>query len=174
MQVLLRIEEAEQAEDALALVVHRLVQCPDGSVIVSRAPHRRKHKVTQKQKDHWSHFQKCTEYGRWASKYYPIYAELAKGTKLTAYNLAVSDFYHPPVIHRIERGEGCIRVEASDNVMVTRVQVTVLDEQGAVLEKGEATRAEGDWWEFPSHAEGKKIVAEAWDLPKNVATLTLE
>jgi hypothetical protein len=34
------------------------------------------------------------------------------------------------VIHRIERREGRILVEASDNVLETKVRVTVLDEEG--------------------------------------------
>lgn len=153
-------------------------QLPDGSTVVTEAPpeksrrqkKRAKLKRSAAQRAHNSRFQQAIAYAKEAAKVQPVYAELAALAPMkTAYNFAVSDFYHPPVIHRIERREGFIRVEASDNIMVTRVQVTVLDEQGAVLEKGEATRAEDNWWEFPSHVEGKKIIAEAWDLPKNVA-----
>jgi hypothetical protein len=57
-------------------------------------------------------------------------------------------------------------VEASDNVMVTRVQVTILDEKGKVVEKGEAVKMDERWWEFDSVKEGK-ILAEAWDLAGN-------
>jgi hypothetical protein len=65
-------------------------------------------------------------------------------------------------------------VEASDDVLVTRVQITVLDDEGRALEAGEAVRKEGDWWEFASRAKGKTIVAEAWDLPGNLTKLVLE
>jgi len=62
-------------------------------------------------------------------------------------------------------------VEARDDVLVTKVQVTVLDEGGQVLEKGEAIRSEGDWWEFASNARGTMIIAEAWDVPGHVGRL---
>ena len=62
---------------------------------------------------------------------------------MSAYNFALSDWFNPPVIHAIERRDGRIRVEASDNVMVTRVQVTILDEEGKVVEKGKAVKADG-------------------------------
>ena len=38
------------------------------------------------------------------------------------------------MIHRIEQRRGHIRVEATDNIQVTRVRVTILDEDGKVLE----------------------------------------
>ncbi|HJS19343.1 MAG TPA: hypothetical protein VJ785_11395 [Anaerolineales bacterium] len=62
----------------------------------------------------------------------------------TAYNFAVSDWWHTPENHSIVKQDGCIRVQASDNVMVTRVRVTVLDEDGQILEAGEGTKSDGD------------------------------
>jgi hypothetical protein len=78
------------------------------------------------------------------------------------------------VIHRVERKEGRILIDASDNVLVTRVRVTVLDEEGKTLEKGEAMQpgSKTGWWEFTPHSEGK-LLAEAWDLAGNKTTLTL-
>ena len=99
----------------------------------------------------------------------PFYAELAAVRPMnTAYALALGDWLKPPVIHRIERGEGRILVEASDNIRVTRVQVTLLGEGGTVLEKGEALQREGYWWEYAAQAQSKTVIAEAWDLPGNV------
>jgi hypothetical protein len=87
----------------------------------------------------------------------------------TAYNFALSDWFHSPVIHRIERREGCILVEATDNVMVSKVRVKVMDgPEGTVLEQGEAVKGKGDWWEFASQTQGGTILAEAWDLPGHV------
>ena len=63
-------------------------------------------------------------------------------------------------------------MEATDHVQVARVRVTVRDEQGKVMERGEATR--GDWWKFRPQTEGRSILAEAWDLPENVTQLVLE
>jgi hypothetical protein len=77
----------------------------------------------------------------------------------------------PPVIHRIERREGCIRVEASDNIGVTMVRVFVLDESGKSMETGDAIRAEDDWWEYVPHGEVKRVLAKAFDLPGNCTEL---
>jgi hypothetical protein len=67
---------------------------------------------------------------------------------------------HPPVIHKIEQEERRIRIWASDNVRVTSVQVTLLDEEGNAVEKG-------DWWEHVPSAVGK-VVADARDPAGNV------
>jgi len=149
-------------------------QMPDGSVVVSRVPRYDRRKATPKQKAHRQRFRESASYGRWAARCYPIYAELAEGTEKSAYNFAVADWFNPPVIHCIERREGHILVEARDNVKVTKVQVTVLDDEGQVLEEGEAVRGAGDWWEFACQSEGKRIMAEAWDLPGHVTQFVVE
>ena len=158
-------------------------QMPNGSVVVSAAPakltgrqkKRAKLRRSTHQKEHNSRFKEASIYARYAAKVEPVYAELAAATPMkTAYNFALSDWFNPPVIDCVERAGGCIRVQASDAVMVTRVQVTVLDQDGSVLEKGDAVRGEGDWWEFASQAEGKTVIAEAWDLPKNVTKFVSE
>ena len=159
-------------------------QLPDGTTVVSEAPpketgrrkKRAKEKRSQRQKDHNESFADSSAYAKWAQTQ-PIYVELAAATTMrTAYNFAVSDWFHPPVIHRIERRKGQIWVEATDNIRVARVRVTIRDEQGQVIERGEATRGRGNWWKFtPQTASlGGSILAEAWDLPKNVTRLVLE
>lgn len=155
-------------------------QLPDGTTVVSEAPpeksrrekKRDKLKRSARQQEHNNRFKRASVYARRAARSQPVYAELAAAAPMkTAYNFALSDWFKPPVIHRIERREGRILVEASDNVMVKTVRVTVLDgPDGAVLEQGEAVRGEGDWWEFASQREGKTIIAEAWDLPGNLTS----
>ncbi len=142
-------------------------QMPGGETYVSGVPNFDKRKFSKGQKDHQSRFQLAAAYAREAAKTQPIYAELAKGTIKSAYNFALSDWFNPPVIHKIERVNGRIRVQASDNVMVTKVVVTVLDEAGKVVEKKEAVRMKNDWWEVDLSVVGK-VVAEAWDLAGNV------
>jgi hypothetical protein len=61
---------------------------------------------------------------------------------------------------------GMIRIQASDDVMVTGVQVMILNEQGNLLEKGDARKGKGDWWEYMTTARGR-VVVEARDLAGN-------
>lgn len=140
---------------------------PDGTTYVRKKPDFSRRKFSKGQKKHQSRFQEAAAYARDAAKTQPIYAELAKGTIKSAYNFALSDWFNPPVIHKIERVNGRIRVQASDNVMVVKVLVTILDAEGKMVEKKEAVKANDDWWEVDLSADGK-IVAEAWDLAGNV------
>lgn len=151
-------------------------QLPDGTIVMSQAPakknrrekKRAKLKRSARQQAHNSRFKEAVIYAKVAQRR-PIYADLAAVTPMTtAYGFALSDWLKPPEIHSIERKEGRILVEASDNVLVTKVHVTLLDDQGSVLEKGEAVRGEGDWWGFAFQMEGAKILAEAWDMAGNV------
>jgi hypothetical protein len=151
-------------------------QMKDGSTWVSGMPDFSRRKFSQGQKNHQSRFQVAAAYARRAAKTHPIYAELAEGTTKSAYNMALSDWFHPPVVHQIERKAGKIRVQASDNVMVTKVQVTILDDQGNVLETGEAKQESLDanpgWWEYAARGQGQ-VVAEAWDLAATITRLAL-
>ena len=143
-------------------------QMPHGETWISGMPDFSRRKFSQKQKSHQSRFKEAAAYAREAAKTQPIYAQLAAGTVKSPYNWALSDWFNPPVIHSIERKDGRIRVEASDNVMVVKVRVTILDAQEKALEQGQAVQAEGNWWECVLSKDGK-VVAEAWDLAGNVA-----
>jgi len=145
-------------------------QMPNGSTYVSAKHDFSKRKFSQGQKTHQSRFREAVAYARAASKTQPIYAKLAKGTIQSAYNWALSDWFNPPVIHRIERKGGHIRVEATDNVMVTRVLITIQDEKGRGVAKGTGIKGEGNWWEVTLAEEGK-VLAEAWDLAGNMARM---
>jgi len=152
-------------------------QMPDGSTRVSRKPDFSRRVFSQGQKDHQSRFQQAAAYAREAAKTQPIYAELASGTAKSAYNVALSDWFNPPVIQRIERKGGLIRVAASDNVMVTEVQVRIVDGEGNVLERGQAEQVDlknnPEWWEYLSSAEGT-IEATAQDLAGNQTKAVLK
>jgi hypothetical protein len=95
---------------------------------------------------------------------------MARGTAKSAYNVALSDWFNPPVIQRIERKQGRIRVAASDNVMVMEVRVRIVDNDGNTLEEGQAEQANPvnhpEWWEYVSDTKGT-IEATAWDLAGN-------
>ena len=162
------------------LIFRRL---PDGTTVVTQAPpkknkrqkERAKEKRSPRQKDHNERFSDSSAYARRASRQNPIYAELAAADPMrNAYNFAVSDWFHPPEIHRIQRRGKHIRVEATDNIRVARVRVTILDEDGDILEKGECTEGKGNWWTFTPTVQGHTIIAEAWDLPGNVVKFVLQ
>lgn len=50
-----------------------------------------------------------------------MYTQLAAGTMKNAYNVALGDWFHPPVIHRVERQGKAIRIQAGEDVMVASV-----------------------------------------------------
>ncbi len=142
-------------------------QMPNGETYVSSSPDFSRRTFSQGQEEHQSRFKQAAAYARDAAKHQPIYTQLAKGTIKSAYNFALSDWFHAPVIHSIERKNGVIQVRASDNVMVTMVEVTVLDEAGNLLAQGQAVHTAGNVWEYVSDVEGK-VAARAWDLAGNV------
>jgi hypothetical protein len=150
-------------------------QMKDGSTIVSAKPDFSKRVLSEEQLTHQNRFQQAAVYARAAAKTNPVYAELARGTTKTAYNIALSDWFHPPVIHEVRREKDCIRVRATDDVLVSRVVVVVVDERGKIVEKGEGTRCQvsgarspDDWWEYATAAEGR-VRVEAWDLAGDAA-----
>jgi hypothetical protein len=140
----------------------------DGRTIIATLPNYTNHKWTPDQKTHHNRFQEAAAYARSASKTKPIYAQRAAGTSKNAYNVALADWFHPPVIHEVSRQAGCIRVSATDDVQVARVLITILDGHGQSLEQGQAARINDSWWEFETAipAEGK-VSVEAFDLAGN-------
>jgi hypothetical protein len=146
-------------------------QIKDGSLIVSWVSVFSFRKFSRGQREQGQRFQEASAYARQAA--HPVYTELAKAMKLTPYNIALSDRMNPPVIHRILYRNDRIFVEASDNVIVAKVEIMILDEQGDIVEQGEAVRVHGDWWEYLPESSGKKIAAAAWDLAANVTKAEL-
>ncbi len=147
---------------------------PDGSIVVSSAPRSRKGKGTPAQKEYWNDvFPDRVQWAKWAHKHYPIYKELAADLPMVnSFNLAIKDISHPPVIHRILREGGRILVNASDEIMVAGVRVVVHDENGKLVDSGEAVQFQKDWWEYTPKAAGR-VSASAWDLPANKVRIEL-
>ncbi len=139
---------------------------PGGETWVSEKPDFSRRKFSKGQKSHQERFQQAAAYAREAAKIQPVYAELARGTVKSPYNIALSDWFHPPVIHEVTRQSGLVQVRASDNVKVAHVRVTILDQAGNVLESKEATQVSEDWWEAVCESDGS-VVAEVWDLAGN-------
>ncbi len=152
------------------IVIRRL---RDGRTIVCKKADFSHRKLSEAQKAHHRRVKQASAYAKPASLSNPLYAQLAEGTMMNAYNVAMGDWFHPPVIQRLGRYGTAVRIWATDDVQVAGVSVSVLDEEGKVLEQGEAVQGRGDWWEYVPAAFGK-IVAEARDLPGNKATAELE
>lgn len=151
------------------LVIRRL---RDGRTIVCKKADFSRRKLSEAQMEHHQRVKQASAYAKPASQSNPVYAQLAAGTMKNAYNVAMGDWFNPPVIQRLGRYGAAVRIWATDDVQVAGVSVSVLDEEGRILEQGEALQARGDWWEYVPSARGK-IIVEAHDLPGNKVTAEL-
>lgn len=139
----------------------------DGKTIISAKPDFSNRQFSEAQLNVQNCTKQAAAYAKAAYRDNPIYAQQAKGTAKNAYNVAVGDWHNPPVIRRIEWHVGQVRVSADDDVLVTGVTVTILDEAGQPLEQGEAALWMGVWWDY--HAANRGMVrVEARDLAGNV------
>lgn len=151
---------------------------PDGHTSWSRVPNFSKRVASEKQQDHITRFREAVDYARNATQTMPIYAELAAKTAMkTAYNLAVSDWFHPPEIVEVDltgwmgQAGQVIRVLAMDDVQVKQVRVAITDEDGAVLEEGPAMAGLYGWWIYRTTVSASghaRVCAAAEDLPGHV------
>lgn len=139
----------------------------DGRTILATRPDYTGHIWTADQQTHHNRFQQAAAYALVASKTNPLYAKLARGTAKNAYNIALSDWFHAPVIHAVTRQAGRICVDVTDNVLVERVRITILDERGQTQEQGQAWLVQDSRWEYETLTAGKVLV-EAFDLAGNV------
>ena len=115
-----------------------------------------------------SRFQQAAAYAQVAAKTMPVYTALAQNTSSDPYHLALSDWLHAPVIHEVTRLPERIRVDATDNVLVSKVVVTISDEQGQILEQGQAVLIDDVWWEYAASVSTDGIITvEAFDLAGN-------
>jgi len=146
----------------------------DGRTIISQKPDFGNRQFSQAQLDNQSRTKQAAEYAKVACRDNPIYAQKAAGTSKNAYNIAFRDWRRPPVICSLDLCmDGKVRVSADDDVMVTKVTVTILDELGQCLEQGEAELTLGVWWDYRSANRGR-IRVEAWDLAGNVTAREFE
>lgn len=142
-------------------------QMRDGRTILAAVPDFSKRVLSTDQKAHHSKFRAGAAYAKQAAKTTPLYAQLAAGTSKTAYNIALADFFHVPIIHEVKQVGLRLRIWASDTVFVSKVVVTVLDAEENILETGDAVQADADWWEYDFVQTGK-VMVEAHDLAGNV------
>ena len=127
----------------------------------------------------------ATTYANFA-KTHDAYLNKELETDLTAYNIAVADWFVSPKVLEInvDRWTGkigqLIRVKARDNVRVARVSVVIRDAEGRLLEMGEAAQSEpgSAWWNYTTKSLVRmepfpSVKAIARDLPGNSASFTV-
>jgi hypothetical protein len=139
----------------------------DGRTIISTKPDFSNRQFSEEQLNQQSRVKQAAAYAKVAAKTNPIYAKKAKGTSKNAYNLAFRDWLRAPVIDQIQWHGGQVRVTASDDVIVTGVTVSILNDEGQRLEQGEAELVLGVWWGYQAANKGR-IRVEARDLAGNV------
>ncbi|MBN2613764.1 MAG: hypothetical protein JXB00_19560 [Bacteroidales bacterium] len=100
------------------------------------------------------------------------------------HNIALADYYNPPVINSVEVSiaqpskADQVLIDATDDFMVTRVEVEIKDANGNQTEKGMALHMRDNKWLYavkriyPSSA-GLKITVRAWDRPENCTEKTV-
>ena len=143
---------------------------------------------TDPQKAHHEAFRQATTYAKFA-KNQPVYIDKAKGTRASAYNVAVADWFGQPVVLDIDisgwTGQigQTINVKAQDDMKVTSVQVMIRESNGTAtaLEQGEAVQSEIDglMWAYTTTTlvpmtPGTRLDASARDLPGNIGGSPLE
>src|SRR5436190_16003822 len=105
------------------------------------------------QQAHQEAFRHAIAYAK-SAKDETIYLTKAQGKNMSAFNAAVADWFNKPEVLEInidswtgDPGQ-TIRVKAQDDTQVTKVHVQITDGAGNLLEQGEATPADGLWWEY--------------------------
>jgi hypothetical protein len=149
----------------------------DGRTIICKKPtFKSDHVFSQAQLAHQQAFREASAYAR-SMQGEDIYVTKAKNEARTAYNLALADWFSPPQILEVDLSGwsngsgGAIRVKAQDDVRVQGVKVSIADENGTLLEAGEAQEVGALWWEYrPSQAAAMNmsVSVSARDLPGHV------
>jgi hypothetical protein len=154
-----------------------------GQTIVSKIPERSSRPLSEKQKEHQKRFQKAVIYATIATQVEEtkdLYADAAQHKKgVTAYNMAVADFLNAPSIEDIDlsgyTGEigSEIKIIVTDDFMVKFVHIQISNEDGSLLEEGEAENRAGALWVYKAsqnnpNSGNAKIEITASDLPGNI------
>jgi hypothetical protein len=137
------------------------------------------------QKENQNKFKEAAKYAVMAladGEMAETYREEAKHCGTSARSVAVRDFLNAPQVEDIDlraydgRAGRKILVRASDDVGVTRVDVTIADEQGTILEQGAAELIAGKIWKYVSTVSVPagttvSVGASAFDRPGHSAVL---
>ena len=152
-----------------------------GRTIISARPRYNANRIlSETQKQHHDNFREAAAYAR-AARGEAVYISKAAGTPMNPYNVALADWFHAPEILDMDLGDWSgqpgkvIRVKAIDDVLVSDVTVRIQGAGGALLEQGEATQADGLWWEYTTKSTGSgslTVFAAAQDMPGNITEMS--
>ena len=162
------------------LFVFKLV---NGKTIVAAPPHKSRHEPTEKQLKHQELFQEAAIYGKTVMVTPQLKAmyETSVPEGGSVYKVALADFMNAPKIKEVDvtaytgNPGNTIKMRVTDDFMVKNVHVTITNEDGILVEEGEAVKqVNGLDWLFTATVQndsftGDKIVVRAYDLPGNVA-----
>jgi hypothetical protein len=129
---------------------------------------------------HQEAFRQAAAYAK-VARVEEVYVAKAEGTTKSAYNVAMADWFNKPQIPELDLNDWngqagqSIRVKATDDVQVTRVSVMITDGNGTLLEQGNASQDEGQWWVYvttvPTNGS-RRLKITAHDRPGNTAQTT--
>jgi hypothetical protein len=125
-------------------------------------------------------FQEAVVYGKWA-KSDPEASKIYDVPDRAAYHVALADFMCAPDIENIDIGDytgqpgEVIRIRVTDNFKVDTVHLSIHNDDGSLVEEGNATSENGQDWLYTTTAinpilMGDKITVRAMDLPANLTT----
>jgi hypothetical protein len=160
-----------------------VIQQRNGKPVMCFYPQKKKVKWTENQEKHRKEFKRAVRYARNTLKFPERLAfyQSREHDGINAYNLAIADYLHPPVIASIDirkarnQNDYLVRVKATDNILVTRVVLRLVDLSGR-MEDAEMTRfRKSDLWLYRISA-GKlstirMFTASAYDFTSNYASM---
>lgn len=161
----------------------------NGRTYVQQAPQSKKRPASAAQQAHRRRFGGAAAYGTQQRSsaegraYYQPFVEAARFGSV--HRAAVADFLNPPRILAVEaeayQGQvgGHVRVRVEKIRGVATVKVQVLDAAGLVLEEGDATLVEVDWWTYETRqthpvAAARQLRVLAQDRPGNEAEVIVD
>jgi hypothetical protein len=145
--------------------------------VISKVPDMSKVVFSKLQKDSQNNFAKASAWAKGVTRIDSIRQLYLKknNNAHSAYNMAIRDFQTPPEIQQFELipESSLVKITATDDFVVTKVELTFLDETGKVIEYGEA-RYKIDW-NYIFHCNLQKVAqirVIVWDFPGNIAEAT--
>ena len=153
-----------------------------GKTIISKAPKKRTGEPSPKAKAQQEKFQQAVIYGKSIIND-PTKKEQYSVEGKSAFNVAVADLLNAPKIQEINLSAyhgnigDIIVIRAYDDFKIISLVVSILNDDGSLVEQGNALNNNGPIWVYTATAKndnllGDKIIVRATDIPDNVSELS--